>query len=166
VSVLLQLDIFTNGNRFFGIDAFGWGVILFVLLLFGIPYSRYFLRAADLKDWPIVTATVRNVEIISGFPRELVPPIAAAVANIPTLIPYHCRTLYVFLVDGTLYQGSFELCALNLAEAERLAEALKGQPVLVKYNPHRPADSELEEKDLLGKKVVQEDNQPLNPKVW
>jgi hypothetical protein len=81
VGTLFHLGVLAPGNTLFGIDAFGWGVIIFLLLLFAIPYSRYLLRAADLKDWPITPATIRKIEVVKGAPRELAPPIANAVAH-------------------------------------------------------------------------------------
>jgi hypothetical protein len=93
--------------------------------------------------------------VVAGARREITPPIANAVAHIPQLIPYHCRALYVFLEDGALYEGRFALIAKDLAEAESFAEALRGMSVLVKYDPRKPEDSELEEKHMLDRKVIQ-----------
>jgi hypothetical protein len=79
-----------------------WWVILFLLLLFGVPYGRYFLRAKNIPDWPIISAAVRKTEILSGLPPGYALPFAMAVGRVPQLVPCHCRALYVFLVDGTL----------------------------------------------------------------
>ena len=58
------------------------------------------------------------------------------------------------------------MIAKDLAEAESFVEALSGKSVLVKYDPRKPEDSELEEKHMLDRKVIQEDTQPLNPRIW
>jgi hypothetical protein len=81
------------------------------------------------------------------------------------LIPYHCRARYVFLADGSLHEGSFVL-AKNAAEAHALAGALQDQTILVKYNPRDPKDSKVEREKVLDKKVLQEGENPLNPRVW
>jgi len=52
------------------------------------------------------------------------------------LIPYHCRARYIFLADGSLYEGSFVLLAKNAPEAHALAGALQDRTILVKYKLH------------------------------
>jgi len=165
MSLFGHMAILATGKALFGIDAFGWGVIFFLLLLFGVPYTRYFLRAADIPDWPIVSARVTKAAVITGVPPEFVPRIAFATGRVPQLIPYHCRASYSFLVDGALYEGWFAWLAKDQAGAESFAEAVKGQTVLVKYDPRKPADSVVEGKEVLGRKVIQDSN-ILNPKVW
>ena len=156
------------GQKLFGIDAFGWGVILFLLLLFGIPYTRYFLRRADIPEWPIISARVEKTEVLSGPPREVYPvPVPMPIpVTVTQLIPYHCRARYVFLAGGSLYEGSFVLLAKNAAEAHALAGALQDQTILVKYNPRHPKDSKVEGEKILDKKVLQEGDNPVNPRVW
>ena len=56
---------------------------------------------------------------------------AMAIGRIPRLVPCHCRAHYVFLVNGTLYEGWFALVAKSQAEALGFAEVLKGQSVLI-----------------------------------
>ena len=58
------------------------------------------------------------------------------------------------------------MIAKDLAEAESLAETLRGQAVLVKYDPRKPEDFKLEEERMFDRKVIQEDTQVLNPRVW
>jgi hypothetical protein len=157
-----------SSQKLFGIDAFGWGVILFLLVLFGVPYTRYFLRRADIPEWPITSARVEKTESQSGPPREVYPvrvpmplPITAT-----QLVPYHCRFRYVFLADGSLYEGSFVLLAQNAAEAYALAGALQDQTILVKYNPRHPKDSVVADERILSKRVLQEGENVMNPRVW
>ena len=89
---------------------------------------------------------------------------AKAIGRIPRLFPCHCRALYVFLVNGALYEGWFALVAKSQAEALGFAEALKGQSVLIKYDPRKPTDSVVEGQKVLEKKIIQDTNL-LNPKV-
>jgi|ERR1700722_3737751 len=142
-----------------------WWGILFLVLLFGVPYGRYFLRAKHIPDWPIVSAAVRKTEVLPGLPPEYAPPMAMAVGRVPQLVPCHCRALYVFLVNGALYEGWFALVAKTQAEASGFAEALKGQSIFVKYDPRKPTDSVVEGQKVLERKIIQ-DTSLLNPKVW
>jgi hypothetical protein len=80
------------------------------------------------------------------------------------LLLYHCRSTYVFLVDGRLFEGWFAMPALDRASAEAFADALNGQTFLVKYDPRKPKDSVVEGKEVLGRKVIQDTN-IFNPKV-
>jgi hypothetical protein len=155
---------FSSGQKWFGLDAFGWGVVLFLLLFFGIPYTRQFFRRAAMPGWPIVSARVEKTAIAPGPPREIpwVPTFVPSTA----LFPYHCRANYAFLAGGRLYEGKFALLASNVAEAQGLADSLRDQTILVKYNPRRPKDSIVEEPKLFGKKVFQDGWNPINPKVW
>ena len=104
-------SVLLSGQKLFGIDAFGWGVILFLLLLFGIPYTLYFLRRADIPEWPIISARIEKTEVLSGPPREVYPvPVPMPFPVTATqLIPYHCRVRCVFLADGSLYEASYAL---------------------------------------------------------
>ena len=90
---------------------------------------------------------------------------AMAVGRVPQLVPCHCRALYVFLVNGALYEGWFALVAKTQAEASGFAEALKGQSIFVKYDPRKPTDSVVEGQKVLERKIIQ-DTSLLNPKVW
>lgn len=69
-----------SGQKLFGIDAFGLGVILFLLLLFGIPYTRYFLRRADIPERPIISPRVEKTE---ALPRPR-----------PDANPRHCHATH------------------------------------------------------------------------
>ena len=157
--------VVATGKSFWGIDSFGWGVILFLMLLFGIPYMRYFLRMAHIPNWPIVSARVTKAAVISGLPPAAVPPIALAGRSAGQVVPYHCRASYAFPVDGTLFEGWFAIPALDRASAEAFAESISGQTVLVKYDPRKPKDSIVEGKQSLGRKVIQ-DTSIWNPKLW
>ena len=109
-----QLAALAIEKTFVGIDPFGWGVIFFLLLLIGVPYTRYFLRAAAIPDWPIVSA---RVSVISGVPPGFAD-YPFEFGRIPRLIPYHCRVSYVFPVDGAVFEGWFLMLALDRASAE------------------------------------------------
>ena len=146
-------------------DSLGWLFFLFTLLLFGIPYARYFLRRRNITSWPITTARVGHARIFDGVPQEYVPRMAIQ-PGMPATIPFHCRAQYAYLVDGAVHSGWFALLARSQAEAEELNKRLQGLTLRVRYDPGKPADSVLEELRLFGIKVVQSGTNPLNPNVW
>lgn len=147
------------------IDRFGWGVIVFCALLFGIPYARYFLRAAAVQRWQRVSARVTKVVALPGLPPEIVPRLTLMRGRVRRIAPYHCRATYVFLANGALVEGWFALPATDRPAADAAAESLNGQTVMVRYNPRNPKDSAVEDMTVLGKKVLQ-DTSALNPKLW
>jgi hypothetical protein len=165
VSSAASIAILFKGPTFLGMDSLGWVFFIFTLLLFGIPYTRFFLRRRNIASWPIMSARVSKVEIFDGVPQEYVPRMAIR-PGMPVTIPYHCRAQYAYLVDGTLYPGWFALLAKSLTEAQGLAKGLQNLTIKVKYDPRKPADSALEEPRILDKKVVQSGTNPLNPTVW
>src|SRR5262249_18001294 len=167
VHPVCSLFLILSGQKLFGIDGFGWGVILSLLLLLGIPYTRYFLRRADIPEWPIISARVEKAEALPGPPREIYPaPVPLPFPATPAkVVPYHCRVCYVYLAEQSLYEGSFALLARNAEEAHGLADALQDQTILVKYNPRNPKDSVAYDERILDKKVLQEGENPLNPRV-
>jgi hypothetical protein len=154
------------GPVFLGIDALGWGMIFFLLLLFGIPYTRFLLRRAAIPNWPITSARVAHVDVRQGVPSEYAPRIAVGTRRAQMVVPFHCRAQYAYLVDGATYAGWFALFAKDSPTAEDYAKRLAGQAVLVKYDPHHPKDSVLEEPKMFDCKPVQEQSNVLNPKVW
>ncbi len=161
----VSIVIFFKGPTFLGMDSLGWVFFIFTLLLFGIPYTRYFLRRRNINSWPITTARVGHAGIFDGVPQEYVPRMAIR-PGMPTTIPFHCRAQYAYLVDGTVYSGWFALLVRSQAEAEELNKRLQDLTLRVRYDPRKPADSVLEGPRLFDKKVVQSGTNPLNPNVW
>lgn len=99
------------GPVFLGIDALGWGMIFFLLLLFGVPYTRFFLRRAAIPNWPITNARVTRADVRPGVPSEYVPRGASGTSRAQWVVPFHCWAQYVYLVDGATYSGWFALFA-------------------------------------------------------
>jgi hypothetical protein len=164
LSPQLFFAFLASSQKFLGMDALGWGMIVFLLLLLGIPYTREYLRRSKIPDWPITSARVGKVTISRGAPPEI--PVPPTVIPETALIPFHCHATYAFLVDGKLYDGAFSLLAKTEAQAKDYADALRDQTILIKYNPRKPKDSILEERELLGTKAFQYGWSPINPKVW
>ena len=53
-----------------------------------------------------------------------------------------------------------------MALDEEYRTQLEGQTVMVKYDPDKPSDSVVDENEVLGRHVIQENANILNPKVW
>jgi hypothetical protein len=165
MSSVVSIASFFKGPTFLGMDSLGWIFFIFTLLLFGIPYTRFFLRRRDVTSWPIATARVSHAEIVAGVPQEYVPRMAIR-PGMPVTIPFHCRAQYAYLVDGNVYSGWFALLAKSQNEAQELNKRLQDLAVRVKYDPRKAADSVLEETRMFDHKVVQAGTNPLNPNVW
>jgi hypothetical protein len=144
-------------GKVLGMDAFGWGVVGFLTVLIGVPYARFFLRRAKIPTWPVASATVETVEITKKLPN-----LAAGYSW--KLNTWFCRAGYVFPAGGANHASWFAIPAKNQQEAKEFTEALKGQPVLVRYNPLKPNDCTLEDQRVLGRKIIQ-DTSILNPKL-
>jgi len=139
------------------IDAFGWFVIVFVTTLFGIPYSRYFLRMRALPMWPTATGIVTQAAARRGS------PVGYGVAGAALL--YHCSVSYEYQVSGSTYKGWFALMAGDERTAFSVSEQMVHMKIPIRYNPKRPADSLPTEREVLGRKVFQKQSW-LNPNVW
>jgi hypothetical protein len=138
------------------IDAFGWGVIVFIALIFGIPYSRYFLRTRAVASWPTAEATVVAASARRGSPvgREW----GSALLN-------HCSVDYEYQVDGVSRRGWFALMAGNEAMATTVAQQILNTKILIRFNPKHPPDSIPVAEEILERKVVLKQSW-LNPNVW
>lgn len=155
---------FVHGDKFLGVDALGWEFICILVLLFGYPFGRHFLRAIDIRrNWPVAAGRIRNLEIHSGVPDSVAPRWLRLATPMPP--SYHCRATYVYLVDGALHEGWFALMAPSVTEASKLANELQDHPILIKYDPHDPSDAVLADSQVLDRLAFQDDFL-LNPKVW
>jgi hypothetical protein len=138
------------------IDAFGWGVIALFALIFGVPYSRYFLRRLAIPTWPVTEATVVAASARRGS------PIASGMGS--PLLNY-CSADYEYQVDGVLQKGSLALMAGNETIATTIAQQIVQMKILVRFNPKHPVDSIPVPEEILERRVVLKDSW-LNPRVW
>jgi hypothetical protein len=147
------MSILDNGLLLATLDTFGWFVIFFVGLLFGIPYTRYFLRVKSIPTWPTTAATVTLAaaghDSVFSFGYGL----------------HYCSVCYGLQVDSTVCKGGFYLMAGDEAIASSVATQLMNTKIQVRYNPKRPTDSLPVEKEILGRKVFQQQSW-LNPNAW
>jgi hypothetical protein len=142
------------------LDAFGWGVVVFIALIFGIPYSRYFLRMRAIPTWPTAEATVVAASARRGSPTVpgWVPVWTAGLLNC-------CQADYEYQVDGVLRKGSFALMAGNEEIAATVAQRVLQMKILIRFNPKHPADSIPVAEEIIERTVVVKQSW-LNPNVW
>ena len=121
---------------------------LFMLFSVGSDF-RYRARRNLSTNWPTARATIQKGEAqISG------PYLSLTAAKVPKGL-----FGYSYSVKDHRYVGFFTVaCALGLGEAEDLQEQLNGQSLTIRYNPNRPQESFVVEREILGKRVHQGPN--------
>jgi hypothetical protein len=160
---MTTLLISTARAVFWGLDALGWGIILFLLIGFGIPIARFLPRRASIPYWPVTEARVNHAEVFTGV-AKLYPGFVAF--NWKTRSNFfHCRAQYVYLVDGKVYENSFFTRAGKFESATEFASEVQNQIVLVKYNSKLPEDSVIQSSKILDRHIIQV-NPSLNPRIW
>jgi len=142
------------------LDAFGWGVVVFIALIFVIPYSRYFLRMRAIPTWPTVEATV-----VAASARRGSPTVPDWVSGWNAALLNYCLVSYEYQVDGVLCKGWFGLMAGKEAIAAAVGQQVLQTKILVRFNPKHPADSVPVAEEILERRVVVRQNW-LNPNVW
>jgi len=70
-------------------------------------------------------------------------------------LPFRSLLGYAFKVNDEPYWGLFVLAAEDMEVAEKLQKQADGKRVTVKYDPENPEISLLVDKELLGRRVVQ-----------
>jgi hypothetical protein len=151
--------------KFLGLDGLGWFFIFILLFIFGWPFTRHFYRAIDIRlHWEVTTARIHKCELRSGLPKEYLPTIGRMFYTTPIPL-YHCRVIYVFLIDGHLYENWFAIPAKDPTEADSLSSQVLGHSILVKYDPRDPSDAVLVDANLFNRMIIQDDS-ILNPKAW
>jgi len=138
------------------LDPLGWCMIVFLGALFGIPYSRYFLRVRSIPKWPTVVATIVQASICQESPVGFVPG---------TAVLSNCSADYEYQVDGVLFKGRFRLMTGDDVVAAAVASQILQSKILVRYNPKRARDSVPVAEEILGRRVSLKQSW-LNPNVW
>ena|SRR2546423_1367280 len=139
---------------FASLDALGWGILIFVGLLFGIPYTRFILRIRAISKWPLAEARISETGVARGLP-----------GGYGYFLAYRCAITYRYEVEGQGYTGQFGLRAGNPEAASDLATRTLGTAVEIRYNPRHPKDSVPVNKEILGRPVLLRYTW-LNPRVW
>jgi Protein of unknown function (DUF3592) len=142
---------------FLGIEAPVWTLILFAMLLFGIPHLRLALRFRALPSWPTTTAIVTHVSPGRATPAGSSKSSARLGQSVVS---------YEYKVGGISYTGWFAVMTGEDGDGSRAAATdISQEEVVVRYDPQNPKDSVPAQNQLLGRKVLQEQNW-LNPRAW
>jgi hypothetical protein len=116
-----------------------------MLAVWGITRAvRYQSKLFRSQSWPVVPGTVQKGEILSRGASAFLK------------VPFRSLLGYAYQVDGQSYWGLFALIAEDRDAAEKLQKQAEGRPVTVRFNPKSPEVSVLEDKEFLGRRVVQD----------
>jgi hypothetical protein len=109
-----------------------------------IPEIRHQFRMWRSQSWPVVHGTVQKGEVLhSGGGRA-------------SFLPFRSLLGYAFSVDGRSYWGVFVLAAEDMQTAEKLQKQAEGIAATVQYDPKNPEISFLVDRELLGRRIVQD----------
>jgi hypothetical protein len=108
-----------------------------------VPFLRYRVDLWRSRNWPNSPGVVRRGLVLRGGPTRFQAFI------------YRSLFVYDYEVGGSRYAGRFAIIASDSETAEKLQTQCNGISVTVQYNPSQPKDSFLRERDLIGKKILQ-----------
>jgi hypothetical protein len=110
----------------------------------GFRACRYQSKLFRSRSWPIVPGTVQKGEILQRGATTFLQ------------VPFRSLLGYAYTVNGSPYWGLFAFIAEDRETAEQLQKQAEGRPVTVRYNPKSPEESLLENRELLGRRVIQD----------
>jgi hypothetical protein len=111
---------------------------------FLIPEIRFQVRLMRSRSWPVVQGSVQRGEILHSGPARYVQ------------LPFRSLLGYAYKVNGNSYWGLFVLPVEDMEAAEKLQRQADGQTVSVRHDPKRPNISVLVERELLGRRIIQD----------
>jgi hypothetical protein len=122
-----------------------FGIGMGTFALWGITRAvRYQSKLFRSRNWPAVPGTVQKGEILSRGATTFLK------------VPFRSLLGYTYKVNGRPYWGLFALIAEDRDVAEKLQQQAEGRPVTVRYDPKTPEVSLMEERELLGRRVIQD----------
>ncbi len=122
-----------------------FGIVAGTLAVWGITRAvRYQSRLFRSRSWPTVAGTVQKGEILSRGATTFLK------------VPFRSLLGYAYQANGRSYMGLFALIAEDRDTAEKLQKQAEGRQVTVRYNPKSPEVSLLEDREFLGRRVVQD----------
>lgn len=105
---------------------------------------RYQSKLFRSRSWPIVPGTVQKGEVLRSGATNIL------------YVPFRSLLGYTYKVKGRPYFGHFALIAEDLETAEKLQEQAEGKPVTVTFDPKTPELSLLQDREFLGRRVIQD----------
>ena len=117
--------------------------LVFLSAGFFIPEIRHQFRLMRSGSWPITQGAVQKGEVLHSGPTKY--------------LQLRFRSLhgYAYKVNGNPYWGIFALVAEDMQIAEKLQRQADGKSIRVKYDPKRPDISILVDRELLGRRIIQ-----------
>jgi hypothetical protein len=106
--------------------------------------ARYQSKLFRSRSWPVVPGTVQKGEILNSGATTFL------------YVPFRSLLGYAYQVKGRSYWGFFALIAEDREMAEKLQQQAEGRLVTVRYNPKSPQVSVLEDREFLGRRVLQD----------
>jgi hypothetical protein len=104
------------------------------LLVAFLSFSRYVLPAwrqqrlrAKSRRWPSITARLDHACVTEYRPSD-------------TQITFRLDAWFTYTVNGRSYEGSYSDEAMRLDDAKGLLRRLNREPVMITYNPSKPAE--------------------------
>jgi Protein of unknown function (DUF3592) len=137
-----MMEYVPTGDLFGGVIALVVGALALRVI---IPQIGHHLRVLRSGRWPIAHGRVQKGEILHSGPT-----------NYLRYVPYRALLGYAYEVAGREYSGLFVLAAEDAQTAEKLQKKLNGTEVKVQYDPKNPEISFLVDKELVGRRVVQD----------
>jgi hypothetical protein len=111
----------------------------------GFLEIRYFIRTRRSLRWPTVPGIVQKGEILfPGWPKYI------------RSASFQSRCSYVYMVDGRSHFGVFVVTAEDAQSAERFQKQSDGAAVTVRYHPKNLDISLLADKEVAGRRIVQD----------
>ncbi|MEI9812834.1 MAG: hypothetical protein WDO18_09260 [Acidobacteriota bacterium] len=106
----------------------------FTLLVLSVMFTRHVLPLvrerrlrAKSRGWPHIPARLDHACVTEYRPSD-------------TLITYRLDAWFTYVVNGKDFEGSYSDDDMRLDDAKRLLRHLNHEPVLVAYNPSKPAE--------------------------
>ena len=106
-------------------------VLLLIALVFVnrlvVPRVRRSRLRSRSRKWPLIQAHLDHACITEYRPSD-------------TIITYRLDAWFTYTVDEKPYDGTYADDDMRLDVAKKLLSQLNHQPVMVRYNPSRPAE--------------------------
>jgi hypothetical protein len=120
-------------------------IVAGTLAVWGIARAvRYQSKIFRSRSWPVVPGTVQKGEVLQRGATKFL------------YVPFRSLLGYAYQVNGRSYWGLFALKAEDRYTAEKLQTQAEGKPVTIRYNPKAPEQSLLENREFLGRRVIQD----------
>jgi hypothetical protein len=92
-----------------------------------LPFWREQRLRAKSRHWPKITARLDHACVTEYRPSD-------------TLITFRLDAWFTYIVNGKSYEGSYSDGDMRRDDAKNLLRLLNREPVMITYNPSKPAE--------------------------